>query len=312
MQASTHPPRSRLILCFAIVYLVWGSTYAVTKVGVHELPPFLFGAVRFLTGGALLWAVARRLGHAPARIPRTEWKHLVIVAIGAVLMSNGSSVWGLQYVPSNLAALLNVSAAFWIALLGTVGRRAHPLTARAALGLAIGFVGTALVVWTGRADAAHASAGAAGLLWPSFVILVGCAGWAMSTIYMRNVSTSLHLLPFTGLQMCCGGLMLLAIALARGEPALWHWSGPGLAALAYMTIFSSCIAYTAYAWLSVHATPAQVGTYGFVNPLIAATLGWIALGEVMSPAQLVGSGVILAGVLLVNWPSAEAAPESPG
>jgi drug/metabolite transporter (DMT)-like permease len=325
--ASRH--RAKLVLCFAIVYLVWGSTYLATKIGVHELPPFLFGAVRFIGSGLALWLFARALGRGPARVPPGEWKHLVVVGFCTVLVSNGCNVWGVQWVPSNQAALLNVSASFWIVILGMYGRRAHAVSRRVGIGLAIGLAGTLLVLWPdARAHVATQAAGALGAsigtsasaargassspLFASLVILLGCVGWAAGTIYMRNVRTSLDVLSFTGLQMLCGGLMMLVPALLGGEVALWRWTAPGMAALAYMMVFSSLLAYTAYAWLSVNTTPAQVGTYGFVNPAIATLLGWFALGETLSPARAVGMVVILAGVVLVNWPARAAVAQSAG
>jgi drug/metabolite transporter (DMT)-like permease len=133
-------------------------------------------------------------------------------------------------------------------------------------------------------------------------VLVGCVGWSAATFYMRNVQTGLDVMAFTGLQMLLGGVMMLVPALLLGEPARWQWSPIGLASLAYMTLFSSCLAYTAYAWLSVHVTPAQVGTYGFVNPAIAVMLGWWILDEVLSPLQIAGTAVIFLAMLLINWP----------
>jgi drug/metabolite transporter (DMT)-like permease len=109
-------------------------------------------------------------------------------------------------------------------------------------------------------------------------------------------------MSFTALQMFCGGLMLLVPAILHGDLARWNWDAGGLAALAYMTIVSSCIAYTAYAWLSVNVSPAQVGTFGFVNPVVATLLGWWVLDEILTGSQIVGTIVLLLGMVLMNWP----------
>lgn len=296
--------RAKLLFSFATVYLVWGSTYLTTKLGVAELPPFLFGAVRFITGGLLLYAMAWWLAAREARPqPRplaSDWRNLALVGSLAVLVSNGGNIWGLQYVPSNQAALLNVSAAFWIPLFGLFGRRAQKIPLQVAIGLAVGFVGTVLVAWIG--DAGPTPSDHTLGYWPVLAVLVGCVGWSAATFYMRNVQTGLDVMAFTGLQMLLGGVMMLVPALLLGEPARWQWSPIGLASLAYMTLFSSCLAYTAYAWLSVHVTPAQVSTYGFVNPAIAVMLGWWILDEVLSPLQIAGTTVIFLAMLLINWP----------
>ena len=297
--------RTKLIFSFATIYLVWGSTYLTTKLGVAELPPFLFGAVRFISGGLLLYAIAWWLAARDQR-PRPrplahDWRNLALVGCFAVLVSNGGNIWGLQYVPSNQAALLNVSAAFWIPLFGLFGRRAQAVPVRVTLGLGVGFFGTVLVAWSGE-DSAATQLGHTLGPWPVLAVLVGCVGWSAATFYMRNVETSLDVMAFTGLQMLLGGLMMLVPALLLGEPARWHWSPVGFASLIYMTLFSSCLAYTAYAWLSVHVAPAQVGTYGFVNPAIAVLLGWWILDEALSPTQMIGTAIIFAAMLWINWP----------
>ena len=324
LQGWSH--RAKLVLCLAIVYLVWGGSYLVTSIGVQSLPPFLLGAVRFTFSGLALFGIARLLGEGRAPLTPTEWRHLAIVGFFTVLVSNGFNAWSLQWLPSNQAALLNVSSAFWITIFGTLGRRGHPITALVATGLAIGALGVALILWPGGGE--MAAPGAAALvgaavkpyplgssLVPQLGILLGCFGWALGTAYLRNVQTGLDLLSFTGLQMFVGGLMLFLPAALAGEFAAWHWSLPGVAALLYLMVFNSLIAYTAYAWLSKHATPGQVGTYGLVNPAVATLLGWLVLDEHLSGAQWIGTFVILAGVLLVNWPRTrippEPAPESP-
>ena len=143
---STQDPkfRAKLIFSFATVYLVWGSSYLATKLGVAELPPFLFGAVRFISGGLLLfglaWWLAARENRPRPKPAAGDWRALALVGSLAVLVSNGGNIWGLQYVPSNQAALLNVSASFWIPLFGLFGRRAQRIPLQVASGLAVGFI----------------------------------------------------------------------------------------------------------------------------------------------------------------------------
>jgi len=316
--------RTKLILSLGVLYIFWGGSYLVTSIGVQSLPPFLMGAVRFTLSGLALFSLARLFGEDRPRLSATEWRHLAIVGFLAVLVSNGLNVWSLQWLPSNQAALLNVSSAFWITILGTLGRRGHPISALVATGLAIGAAGVALILWP-NGDALPAP-GAAALvgsamkpyplgssLVPQLAILFGCFGWAVGTAYLRNVESSLGLLTFTGLQMFLGGLMLLVPASLAGEFAAWHWSWAGVGALAYLMIFNSLLAYTAYAWLSKNATPGQTGTYGLVNPAVATLLGWLVLDERLSTAQWIGTIVILAGVVLVNWPRTprNASPDPP-
>lgn len=300
---TTAAHRSRLLLCLATVYLVWSSSFLFTKIGVTRLPPFLFGSVRFMVGGALLFIVARALAarRGEAAVPvigAAEWQRAAVVGFFTVLVSNGCNMWGLQTVTSGEAALLGVGATFLITLLGTMGPRAHPLTKPVLAGLLMGVVGLYLVVDPGGASSARG----AGHALAEAVILIGCVGWAVGTIYQRNAAMQLDLMSFTGLQMMLGGAMMALPALLGGEPARWNWDPAGLAALAWMTIMSSCIAYSAFAWLSVNATPAQIGSAGLVNPALAALLGWWVLDERLSAAQLVGMGVILVGVLLATWP----------
>jgi drug/metabolite transporter (DMT)-like permease len=134
------------------------------------------------------------------------------------------------------------------------------------------------------------------------LVLVAVFAWSASTVYIRNVHSKLDVLPFTAIQMLLGGVMMTAIAFAKGEAALWQWSKPGLVAMGYLTLLSSCLAYTAFAWLARNTTPALVGTYSYVNPAIAALLGWWFLNERLGVNQLAGMAVMFAGVALVSWP----------
>jgi drug/metabolite transporter (DMT)-like permease len=289
--------RTKLIVCFATVYLVWGSTYLVASIGVHALPPILFGGIRFICAGILLGITALAMGRR-FELDAAEWRHLIIVAAGSVLIPNGLTNWALQTVASNQTAILNTSAALWIALFATRGRRAHALDRRTLTGLVIGFAGAALIVW----PRGGMVPGAVGM---QLLILVAVFVWSASTVYIRNVHSRLDLLSFSALQMLLGGLMMTGVGLALGEADAWTWSKPGLIAMAYLIVASSCLAYTAFSWLARNTTPAMVGTYSYVNPAIAAVLGWWFLDEHLGANQLTGMAIMFAGVALVSWPQKE-------
>lgn len=289
---SSH--RAKLLVCFATVYLVWGSTYLVASIGVHELPPLLFGGIRFLCAGVLLGLTTLALGNR-FNLDAAEWKHMVIVAIGNVVIANGATNIAMQHVASNTTAILNASAALWIALLATRGRRAHAIDRRTLSGLIVGFAGTILIIWPSDGFVANHFG-------YQLLILVAVFSWSASTVYIRNAHSKLDVLTFTSVQMTLGGLMLTAAGAATGEFAEWHWSKTGITAMIYLTLLSSCLAYTAFAWLAKNTTPAIVGTYSYVNPAIAAVLGWWVLDEHLGANQLIGMAVIFAGVALVSWP----------
>jgi drug/metabolite transporter (DMT)-like permease len=121
-------------------------------------------------------------------------------------------------------------------------------------------------------------------------------------LYYRSVDTEVGSLMFMGMQLIAGGLMLLIVALVHGDTARWTFNAPGLIALAYLTLMSSCLGFTAYGWLMRHAAPAVIGSYSYVNPAIAAFLGWWFLHERLSHSQLVGMAVIIAGVCILTIP----------
>jgi drug/metabolite transporter (DMT)-like permease len=293
--------RAKLALAFAIVYLVWGSTYMVASIGVHIMPPILFGGVRFICAGILLGLVSIAMG-SKYELDAAEWKRLLIVAVGSVFIPNACTNWAMQYIASNQTAILNATAALWIALFATQGRRAHALDRRTALGLIIGFAGTVLIVWP--RDGARVDH-----LGYQLLILLIVLIWSATTVYIRNAHSKLDLLPFSSLQMLLGGIMMTGLGLGMGEASQWTWSKPGLLAMAYLTVASSCVAYTAFSWLARNTTPAMVGTYSYVNPAIAAVLGWWFLDEHLGTHQVTGMAVMFAGVALVSWPQREARRE---
>jgi drug/metabolite transporter (DMT)-like permease len=305
--------RRMLVLCLAAVYLIWGTSYLATRVGVLHLPPLLFGGARFLIAGLLLTCIAFWRGFRPAQLSG-QWHHLVVMSFMGIAICNGLQVWAMQWVPSGTSALLNASCALWIVLFGLFGARAHRPGRREMLGLAIGFIGTVLLVLPVPGPA---NVPASTPLVPQLAIVLACVVWSLGTIYMRNHALAIDLPALMGLQMLLGGFWMALAGMLRGEPAAWQWSRPGVVALAYLVVFSACLAYMAYAWLARHATPAQTGTYSYVNPALATVVGYVGLDERMSLMQVWGAAVILAGVLMINWPatspqpSARAAPPEP-
>ena len=283
------------MLALGTIYLVWGSSFLFTKIAVANLPPALFSGIRFCTAGTLL-ALISRYGNGsvwPRR--RIEWRHVMVAGFFMVFVSNGLNTWAMRYLPTNQAALLNGTAAFWIAGLGVFGRRGHPLTRWSVLGLVIGFLGAALMLIPKEPLTTNSLLAQAG-------VLTACFSWSLGTLYYRSIDTELSSLMFMSLQMLMGGLMLLGVGLANGDAVRWIPDTSGLIALFYLTFFSSCLAYTAYGWLSLNAPPALIGTYGYVNPAIASFLGWQFLHEHLSGAQLAGMIIIIVGVSILTLP----------
>jgi len=242
--AADRSLRLRIIAAYAVIYVVWGSTFLATRLGVSRLPPLLFGGSRFLLAGALLAA----------------------------------------------------GSALWIAWLGSLGPKGQPLPPRRLLGLLLGLVGVVLLVWPrDRTVSGH-------LAWQTLV-LMGSFSWAAGTILLRNAQLELEPVAFNAATMSVGGGLLLIAGLATGELPRWQPDPVGVAALVYLAVFGSAVAYTAYIWLLRRSSAVSVGTFAYVNPAIATVLGWALLGESLAPAQVTGMLVVLAAVALVTLPS---------
>ena len=293
MRDSRHS--TKVFLCLLTVYLVWGSSFLFTKIAVANLPPALFAGIRFVTAGVLLALIAEFYGHSRLPTQLIEWRHVTIAGFFMVFVSNGLNTWSIQFLGSNEAALLNGTSAFWIAGLGVFGKRGHPLTRSAVLGLVIGFIGAVMMLVPKGPIFSKASLAQLG-------ILTACASWSLGTLYYRSITTQLGSMMFMALQMLMGGLMLLALALGRGDSMHWPPNAPGLISLCYLTFLSSGLAYTAYGWLTMNTSPTILGTYSYVNPAIAALLGWLVLHEQLSRLQLVGMAVIIVGVCILTVP----------
>jgi drug/metabolite transporter (DMT)-like permease len=286
--------RARLYACFALVYLVWGSSFLVGRIGVIDLPPLLFTSLRSLIAGVLLLGLALYRGN---RLPdsRHEWRQIFFFALVLIAFSSGSATFALKYIASNEVALLNASMALWIAGLGTLGPKGQKLPVPSLIGLALGFVGVALLVWPEEIRLTpHVG-------W-QLLVLAAAAVWASGTIVYRNTALQLGPIAFNAMIMLVGGVMLGIAGIATGELPDWHWEWRGMIAIVFLAVFASAITYTAFTWLMKNARTDRVATFAYVNPAIATLLGWIVLDETLTPQQMLGMLVVLGGVVLVTMP----------
>jgi drug/metabolite transporter (DMT)-like permease len=287
--------RARVYASFAVVYLVWGSSFLVIRVGVTDLPPLLFAAGRAFIGGLVLLALALYRGN---RLPSTrrEWKLLCFFSLVLIALSSGPATFALKHLPSNEVALLNASLALWIAGLGTLGPKGQPLSRLSLVGLLLGFAGVALLVWPAELQVTpHVG-------W-QLLVLAAALVWSAGTIFYRNTTLAMGPIGFNAIIMLIGGTVLFTAGAAAGELPRWHWEMRGMAALVFLGVFASAVTYTAFTWLMKNARTDRVATFAYVNPAIATLLGWLVLGETLSPQQLLGMLVVLGGVVLVTLPS---------
>jgi len=286
----------RVWLALATVYIVWGSTFIALEIAVRDLPPLLAMASRHLVAGCALLAFALRRGErAYDRIGRPQVKAAFVFGGLLFLGGHGGLAWAQQEVPAGIAALLVGSIPIWMALLDRVlfGRRLHR---SAYVGFALGFLGLAFLVdpfGQGSVDRLGA------------LVIVGSAFcWAAGSLYSRGASLPSRPLVSAGLASLCGGILLLGGSLLRGEPAHAHPSLDSLLAVAYLIVVGSLVGFSAYVWLLRSAPTSLVATYAYVNPIIAVFLGWLLLGEDITPRTVAAGAAIVGSVALIVRKSA--------
>jgi drug/metabolite transporter (DMT)-like permease len=286
--------RGRALLAWLIVCLVWGSTYLAIRVGVESVPPFLMAGVRFTVAGLLLGGIAWLRGERlPARA--SDWRALALAGVLLLCAGNGLVVWAEQYVDSGTASIYVVTVAIWSAVFDAVmpGGTTR-LCWQLAGGLLLGLLGT--VVLTGATPKALLAADLRG---PVALVLASGA-WAFGSVYLKRKHLGTSFTTASTVQMLAGGAALLAVGFLRGEQHLWHPSPAGLAAMGYLIVIGSIVGFTAYGYALSHASATVVGTYSYVNPVVAVLLGWALLGEPLSPRKLVAMAVILGAVIWIQ------------
>jgi len=297
--APPHPPRTLLIAAFAIIYVVWGSTYLAIRVAVETMPPFLMAAARFLFAGLSLYALLRFKG-VPAPT-RTQWRSALIAGNLMLVGGNGLVVWAEQTVISSLAALIIATTPVWFALLEWLRPGGTRPKLQAVIGIAVGFAGVSMLVNLHQGDNSPGSISLIGA-----AALVGATiSWAGGSLYAKHSAKPESPWMNVATQMVGGGGGLLLVALFTNEPAHANWSrvsASSLWAFVYLVVFGSWIAFSAYVWLLKNTTPSKLSTYAYINPVIAVFLGWLLLHEPVTPRTLWAAAVILTGVIIITLP----------
>lgn len=287
--------RRRAWIAWAAVCLIWGTTYLAIKIALDTIPPFLMSGMRYIASGVILGTWLRLRGHPLP--PRADWGRLAILGFFLLTIGNGGVVFGEQYVPSGLTAVLIATSPFWMVGVDAIVPGGQPIHLRQAIGLAIGFAGIVSLVWPDvMAGGATGHAFAMGLV----AIQIACAGWAIGSTYTRRHVTPDDLLGSAAIQMLCGGVFMVMIATVTGEWSHLTFNVRTSLALAYLTMFGGVIAFSAFSYALGHLDIAIVSLYSYVNPVIAVILGVIILGEPFEARMVLAGAVIAMGIVIVK------------
>jgi drug/metabolite transporter (DMT)-like permease len=296
METATDRPTWKTLLAFAIIYFVWGSTFLAIRVGVREVPPFLLAALRFFVAGLVLcaWVIAKG-----ERLPnRRQWASASLLAIVIFVLDYGLLFWAEQRVPSGIAAVMAATIPAFIAVAEIIFLRTQRLTPRLGLALLVGMGGVAVLMSRslnlGGEPIDRMSAVA---------LIIASVSWSIATVLSRKLTLPHSKVMSSGAQMLAGGVFLTLTAGALGEfrgfdPA--SVSRTAWLALAYLIVAGSIVGFTAYVWLIHHESPTKVGTYAYVNPVVAVLVGYFLGGEPLGLRTIVGTLLVLTGVVAIT------------
>ncbi|HKR65970.1 MAG TPA: EamA family transporter [Thermoanaerobaculia bacterium] len=279
---------------FAVVCVVWGTTYLFIRIALDTMPPLLLTGTRYVAAGLIMLLIAKVRGVALPR-DRKTLANLALVGFLMVGMGNLAVVWAEQWVPSGFAALFVASAPFWMAIIEAFRAGGERVNARTGIGMLIGFVGVAMLVLPGAGPKWSLS-----FLLGALAIQVGSLGWQLGSARSKYNLAHVPFLASVALQMFFGGVMVLVVGFAIGEAPRFSLTPRSFGALAYLTLVGSVITYSAYVFALSHMRTVHTSLYAYVNPVVAVFLGWLVLSEPLTAMSIAAMVVILAGVALVQ------------
>jgi drug/metabolite transporter (DMT)-like permease len=297
--ATLPPPLARtatlVLVAFAAVYVVWGSTYLAIRIGIESFPPLILAGLRHLTAGVFLYPLMRRkTGIKPSG---ANWRTAIVAGALLLFLGNGGVSWAEQTVPSGVTALLVATVSLWLVIVDWLrpgGVRPAP---RVVMGLLMGFGGLALLVGPAQLGGSERvnPLGAA-------VLVIASLAWACGSLYSKHGAMPSSPMLGVAMQSLAGGVILLIAGLLAGEFRGLHLGAISLRswlALGYLIVFGSGIGFGAYLYILHKSTAARVATYAFVNPVVALFLGWLIVGETITLRTILAAAVILTAVILV-------------
>lgn len=291
--AEQQDPRWKILTAFALVYVIWGSTYLGIRYAIQTIPPLLMAGTRFLVAGALLYLYARRVKE---KIQPVHWKTAAVLGVFLLLFGNGCVTLGEETVPSGLAALLIASEPLWLVLLDWIRPAGRAPNGMEIGGLLLGFTGVGFLVAPTN-GISHVNPVGAGL------VLFSALAWAIGSIYSLGAPQPKSGMLANSMTMLAGGAIQILAGLALGEHKhlnLNSISGTSVMAMSYLVVAGSLIGFSAYAYLLRVTTPAKASTYAFVNPVVAVLLGWLIAGEPLTERSLGAMGAVVAAVVLIT------------
>lgn len=298
---TTSSNKTKLIIALGLVYIIWGSTYLGMKIGTETVPPFLLSAMRFILSGTIMLGFG--LWREKEKTTPRQWLNAALIGILLIGIGNSSVALSVKHMPSGLVALFIAALPAWFIVLDWAffsKQRPKPMTL---WGLVIGFVGLFYIFDPFHLFSESAANGVRPYpLWPIPVLTVGSIAWATGSLLSPRLDTPRQLTS-SGIQMLAGMVssIILSYFLERND---WHsidtmtvraWS-----AILYLVIFGSLIGYTAYSWLVNNAPPHLTATYAYVNPVVAIFLGWLIVDEVLTLQSIIGSVIVIGGVILMT------------
>ncbi len=296
MQTENKPPRWLTLSAFAIIYFAWGSTFFAIRVGVHEVPRLLFAAMRFLAAGLALygWLIVRGERSPTMR----QWLAASLMALLIFVFDYGLLFWAEQHVPSGIAAVMLATIPAFMALSEIVLLRTQRLTIRLAVALLIGIAGV-VALTSHSLNLGGSPIDTKGAV----ALIIAAMSWSIASALSRKLPLPTSKVMSSGSQMLAGGVLLTLAAAARGEFHGFHPSSVSRGAwyaLLYLIVVGSIIGYTAYVWLLHHESPTRVGTYAYVNPVVAVLLGYFLGGETLGPRTILGTLFVLISVVVIT------------
>ena len=303
-RSSEPPSRTLVVGALLVVYLIWGSTYLGIRLAIESIPPFLMAGTRYLAAGGAMFLFELCRGR---KLPsKAEWRDAFILGGCLLLCGNGGVTFAEQYVPSGTAALLVATVPIFLAIFAWIARMAPRPNGAVSFALLLGLFGVSILSRSdGQASAQH------NWYLGVFALMIASVVWAVGSLYSRKAPRPASAILGVGTQMLCGGFLLSLVSVFTGETSRFDWSkvsSESFFVWCYLVVFGAIVAFTAYIWLTRVCPPALLGTYAFVNPVVAVVLGWAIAGEQLNLRTISGAAVIVGAVTIIVFFSNRTGP----